>query len=318
MAKAGLFTHPGTPMRVALTSGLQRLGYQVVPQVPGAWQRSQAERNLEVVVVHGRRGRCAEIVDHYSATGASVVMIDLPHLRVEDQYRLTPPAHSWLPNFDGEGGFAPFDRLDALGIEPETRTRVKGQGILIAGQVGGDSAHGMEGGAYRRWVRDLLARIRAVSDSKVTWRPHPEELWQLDGADSYSDPREETLADALERSWALATYNSTAGLEALIAGIPVFSDGVSVYTPLSGTLSQFSKGLKPPAPDVVRDLLAAVAYTQWTLEEIAVGGPLAIAIGTEPMLPGRLAEPLPPEPPADVINPPAEDPAADPPAPAAE
>lgn len=299
MQRAGLFANPGSAVKTAAAAGLSRLGYRVLLQVPGAWERAQAERGLDAVVVHGLRGRSGEAAAFYAAAGADVALIDLPHLRVEGQYRVSPARHDWLPTFDGP---PPLGRLEALGIEPVSRKRVKGQAVLVVGQVGGDSAHGMDGGAYRRWAGKTLETLRSLTDSKIIWRPHPDDRWFLEGVDSLSDPTEESLEEAFDRSWVVVTYNSTAGLEALIAGLPVIAEGPAVYSELSRRLNFLPK-LGPPGLEDVNDLLAAIAYTQWTPEEIATGLPLEIALRDRSVLPGRAAifvpppaEPPPPDP----------------------
>lgn len=305
MHRAGLFANAGSVVREAAALGLAHLGYRVIPQIPGAWEKSQAERNLDAVVVHGLRGRSGEAAEYYGSVGADVALIDLPHLRVEGQYRVTPARHDWLPTFEG---LPPIDRLEALGIEPLSRKRVKSQSVLFVGQVGGDSAHGMDGGAYRRWAAKTLETIRSLTDSKITWRPHPEDRWFLEGVDGVSDPQLETLTEALDRSWVVVTYNSTAGLEALISGLPVVAEGPAVYSDLSWRLNMLPK-LGPPGVDDVRDLLAAIAYTQWTPGEIASGLPLEMALRDQSVLPGRAAifvtPPVEPEPPL-LASPPVE------------
>jgi hypothetical protein len=151
----------------------------------------------------------------------------------------------------------------------------------------------MDGGSYRRWVIQTLSNLRSLTDSKITWRPHPKDRWWLEGVDGVSDPEEEPLAAALNRSWLVVTYNSTAGLEALISGLPVVAEGPAVYSGLAWKLNQFAR-VVPPDVEGVRDLLAAVAYTQWTAEEIASGLPLEVALKGR-TLPGRPPEPEPQE-----------------------
>lgn len=309
--RAGLFGAAGNPAYKAAAAGLEALGFEVVGQVPSCWLRSQAERNLAAVVVCGMRDRCADVVDHYGSAGVPVALVELPHLRGDGgagQLRVTPPSHTWLPSFSGD---APTDRLDRLGIEIKKRQRVKGQAVLLCGQRSGDSAHGMDGATARRWAQETLATIRSLSDSKVIWRPHPRDPWRLEGVDGYSDPAE-PLASALDRAWLVVTYNSTAGIEALIAGLPVVAQGPAVYSHLAGRLNQWSK-IAPPDLAELRRLLAALAYTQWTPEEIETGLPLSLALsnavlmGVEREEPASAPPAAPPaiEEPAEVIEEPA-------------
>ncbi len=276
MPRAALFANYGTPLYEASAAGLKAAGYEVVGQAPGAWSPSQAERGVDLAFVHGLRGKLGEIADFHGKLKIPIVIYDLPHLRKPGQNRITPMDHGWLPEF--EDGDVPFDRLDALGVEIQERRRVKGLSVLLAGQVSGDSAHGMDGAKYRKWVEHTIKTLRAVCDSEIVWRAHQDDPWRAEGVDGYSDARTETLAEALEKSWLLVTYNSTSGLEALISGLPVVAEGPAVYGALAHRLNQFAK-IGPPDPKALRELLARIAYTQFTLEELATGTPILAALG---------------------------------------
>jgi hypothetical protein len=319
--RVGLFGNAGRADHDAARAGLEALEHRIVGQAPGAWTATQAEKRLDAVVVCGIRGRLGEVADFYAAAGVPVALLDLPHLRDgagAHQLRVTPPSHTWLPTFDGTG-LPPTDRLDALGVVPATRKRVKGQSILVVGQVGGDSAHGMPTFRFREWAEASVRTLRSLTDGRIIWRCHPKDRYRIDGADAFSDPAEESLADALERSWLVVAYNSTAGLEAMIAGLPVVAEGPAVYSPLAWRLNQWSR-VAPADPVELSRLLAALAYTQWSLEEIATGFPLDLALRGA-VLPGAAPAsapaPAPASPPADAPQPPAE-PAASPPPAAAE
>jgi hypothetical protein len=303
-----LFGQEKSLIREAAERGLRRLGFDIQIQIPGPWSPADAERSADAVVTVGIRGKCAEAAEFYAKRGIPVAMLDLGHLRKpgpdgKTQFRVTPPRHDWLPEF--EGGSVPYDRLDALGIEVGERRRVKGQHVQIAGQLAGDSAHGKSRGEVIAWAQDVLGRLRSLTDSPIVWRPHPSEVYPIQGVDGMSDPANESLAQALEKTWLLVTWNSTAGLEALIAGLPVVAEGPAVYSALSGSLSDF-KGLKAPDRNALRELLAKLAYTQWSPEEIATGMPIEVALGRAKLQGASAPAPVetaPPPPPLPELEP---------------
>lgn len=288
--RIGLFGYPGDSLREAAESGLRALGHQIVGQIPGAWAASTALRDLGAVVVCGFRGACREAARFYGAQeGVEVILIDLPHLLREDEAgyrRVTPPDLSYLPEFDGK---APRDRLKALGIKPQTRKRVKGQHVLILGQRGGDPTHGMSRREIQAWAERSIETLRSLTDSKIVWRPHPLEVFPVHAADGYSDPGKESLEEAFDGSWLVVTHSSSAGLKALIAGFPVIATGEPPYKDLTYDFGEF-KNLAPPDAEALEDLLARVAYTQWSEAEIATGEPFADLLPDEGSVPRTKSE----------------------------
>lgn len=77
--------------------------------------------------------------------------------------------------------------------------------------------------------------------------------------------KREPLADYLADAHCLVTYGSVAGLEALLAGIPVFSGPLCPTLPVSaGSLSDIEN---PKLLDR-EPLLRSLAYANWKLDEI--------------------------------------------------
>lgn len=77
------------------------------------------------------------------------------------------------------------------------------------------------------------------------------------------------LADDLTGAWAVVAFNSNAGVEATLAGIPAFAadPGAMGYSILNHDLSTIESPAMPDRTGWLYDL----AYTQWTLDEIAAG-----------------------------------------------
>ncbi len=283
--RVGFFGYDRNDFTTAVRSGLAAMeDVEVIQQIPSGWSKRQARMDFDSIVLIGTRGQCGEAGKFYAAAGFEVLLIDQPHLGrgAEQQYRISPVDHAWLP------AHAPEDRLELLersGVielsEPVKRT--KGQKILVCGQRDGDPTHGMSRSAFRQWAESAVAKCKSLDDSKVVWRPHPYDVYPIAGADGYSDPRKESLEVAMAGCWLVVVYTSNCGLKALLAGKPVLADGEAVYAGLglTGTFSKWSK-LRPPDAAKLRTLLARLAYTQWTAAEIATGDPFRPFLEPQP------------------------------------
>lgn len=123
---------------------------------------------------------------------------------------------------------------------------------LVIGQVPGDAA--LRGLDVEAWARDTLARLDALGWD-AGYRPHP-----------LVTPSRTTLADQLAGSGLCVTYNSTAGVEAVLAGVPTVTldEGAMAWPVTSHALAHQRW---PDREAWAHDL----AWTQWTREEIARG-----------------------------------------------
>ena len=287
------FGNPG--LAVWAAEGLQALGHETVDRNAVAWQPSydKIRSGEDAAVTPGIAGPMARIGKFWSEAGKPVITMDLPHLRVQGYWRVVLRGMDWRPPLAGQ---APAGRYRRLGLkDPVQGRRTKAQRVLLLGQTSNDGAHGMDAEAFLEWAADARDRIRAMDPkARIIWRPHPlEPKLHLEDADEYSDPGRESLATVLGRCWLTVTYNSTAGLESLIAGVPVIAEGPSIYGEVAVGFGD-DHDVKPPDPERVKEMLNMVAYTQWTTAEIRSGeafGPVLAAILGEPYTPKAEPEP---------------------------
>jgi len=142
---------------------------------------------------------------------------------------------------------------------------------LVLGQVDGDAA--LNGLDVLAWAHEVSA---ALLDRgwDVRFRPHP--LAQPKGPTGIPIAAG-TLADALGGAALCVTFNSTAGVEAVLAGVPTVTlDAGAMAWPVA------THALDVPPARPEREAWAHdLAWTQWSLDEIAAGdawaavGPLA-------------------------------------------
>jgi hypothetical protein len=241
---------------------------------------NQAE-DFDLVVCNGLRLSGREVYDTYTRLGVPAIVVDSGHLRRDRGYhRLTLGDHTWTPAAD-----CPHDRFAELDLDVAAGRR-HGDYILIAGQQSNDSAHGMGRSAQIKWLGRVVTRLWDVSDRPIVWRPHPADIWEFSGADEVHHPEVTSLGESLAGAHAVVTYNSTTGLDALMAGVPVWSCADSIYDELAHReLETIETGELPCYADRV-ELLWRVAYTQWQVLEIQGGAPFrflwSLAQGLDP------------------------------------
>ncbi len=188
---------------------------------------------------------------------------DRPHLILEAGYingssgdyvsdRLRFVSTSWNQPHGMSDGFeidCEADRWERLGIELK-EWRANGSYVLMLGQHPGDYASPSQ----NIWdsVRDTLR----AANYDVIERPHPLVAETIT-----------TLEDQLNWAMHAVTWASTAAVEAILSGTPVYAlHPMCIASPVS------SGSLNDPVITPNREQWAYnLAYRQWTLDEIASG-----------------------------------------------
>jgi hypothetical protein len=156
--------------------------------------------------------------------------------------------------------------------------RTHGSHVVVCGQMPGDTA--LHGADIHRWARTACRDAKAAFGLPLMYRPHP-----LVKPSNSKPPRgvplsSAPLADDLARAAVVVTYNSTAGVEAVLAGVPtVTCDEGAMAWPV--TSHEISAPLVRPARE---DWCADLAWTQWAPEEMADGTAWDALKQTQPQL----------------------------------
>lgn len=166
-------------------------------------------------------------------------------------YRITRNAYQ----HDGIGGGNP-QRFRAHGrtIQPWRKT---GQHVLVCP----NSAVycGLHGFDVEGWLKTVIATLRAHTDREIRVR------WKTQTRAG------EPIGPDLVNAWATVVFSSAAALDALIAGVPVFTLAPFAATSRMG-LSDLSLIESPEFPADREEFLHTLASNQWTLPEIFTGG----------------------------------------------
>ncbi len=172
----------------------------------------------------------------------------------------------WVPEREVDSS-----RWEALGI-PDAVAPVtdRPRNVLVLGQVPNDSQHGMTEKKLNAWLDERTKAFRDVG-YRITFRPHPLHMrGKAPTCDDISLPTTCSLAKALAQCSHVVTFNSTAGLEAILAGVHVVCDTSCHYWPIA------TYGHNPPGASkaAVMSHMHSLAWSQWTCAEIEPGDPL--------------------------------------------
>ena len=187
----------------------------------------------------------------------STIVFDLGYIdRAWDAFKNTGKYYQasigklgWLPEV------ADKERSSRLNVKLKSYS--PGGIVCFCGQVPNDQQHGKSEAELLGWFGEVIDDCRLEGSF---WRPHP----QAPGSRMPKGLKlfEGSKAELLEQASLIITYNSTIGLEALIAGCEVHCSPNAFY----GREAFFY-----PAFDYREKLIDRVAYAQWTPQEIAGG-----------------------------------------------
>jgi len=218
--------------------------------------------------------------------GIDTIVYDLGYIRRSDSgnregyYQMGLNRLGWITDLE-----CPSDRFDNLGVDIVPVVDNHKPHVLICAQKYNDAQHKMnEIQMYKamKWECDYYSAL----GFDVIFRPHPKSKFHIKG---YDTP-EENLQASLDRCRFVVTYNSTVGVDALLAGIPLVAIAEDVhYKPVTSKLVEDGEGgfnLSLPTRSQLESYFHRLAYSQWMLEEVKAGYPfrflLAIIDGQDP------------------------------------
>lgn len=242
-----------------LAAGAKKHGFHTVHCL------STAEiHTFDILVVKGFREHSREFAKIANKHNVPVIVIDAGHLRRKEGYwQIGINNLNWVTPFD-----QPSDRFDRLNLAISEPPVSLGEYILLCGQVVGDAQHPfptVEG--LNLMYERLVAQIKDHTPLPVYFRPHP--------GFNRSPPHlidkllscEEDIFEQISKARCVVTYNSGAGNEALLRGIPVYSHSSMFYRPTYWDLSLKSLDPIHEPPHTTYDERASyfhrLAYSQW-------------------------------------------------------
>lgn len=246
----------------AMVAGINRAGDTAVLRA----DTDHRAADCDAAVFWGYIETCQQVMRDYRAAGKPVVYLDMGYWQREGNagfFKVAvnarhPTAYFQRVKHDGA-------RARMFGVTPQPWR--SGRHILIAG-MSAKAAWAEKLEPAESFERGAIAALMKVTARPVVYRPKPS--WkQAQPFYGYRySPPDEPLADVLRDAHAVVTHHSNVAVDGLVAGVPAFVwDGVAV--PMgSQDLSMIEQ---PARPDDRAQWINDVAYTQWSMAEMADG-----------------------------------------------
>jgi hypothetical protein len=246
----------------AFSQGLSRAGFEVSERAP------REGRPGDVLLIWNRYGTGHALATQFEAEGGTVLVAENGYLGAggtSPKFDVHPggpkPHHYYALAVGGHNGQGDWpdggpERFEALGVVPKPWRQDGGHVLVCPNRSFGVPGRIMPAD----WAEATATRLRRETKREVRVRAHP-------GNDAPKRP----LAADLEGAWAAVIWSSGAGLQALVAGVPVFvasgwwvCKGAAARGPIDA----------PEMPDRLPHL-RRMAWAQWRVEEIEAGVPFA-------------------------------------------
>lgn len=271
MKQIAVYARSGRPGPDAFIEGARVAGLRVVQQRPIFNPRDGLVANIAAVFTDGLRGDCLKVRDAYRDAGIPVYIMDLPRLRAAVGPDDSANAIGLYLNELSDLPIREANSVVVAGVLERPNPDI----VLVCGQKPGDAAHGMDDTALTHWATMTIEHCRELFPGMtIVYRPHPRAIVapsDMFGADGISHPAEHDLRYALQRAIVCVVYNSTAGVDAIDAGVPV------AYTAPASQVCY--REFAAPLGDELRVLTAQeraaflrrCGASQWTLEQLRDG-----------------------------------------------
>lgn len=223
------------------------------------------DRDYDVACVFGVKS--FDLFRAHTSRGIPVVYFDKGYIRRSSStyWRMSVNAHSpvdWVAS-----ARMPTDRADRQ--QYRVRRWCGGKSIVIAGAS--EKYHRFYGLPHpTEYARQLIKRIRELSEAPIVYRPKPS--WRnatpIPGSD-YSDSGQ--IGEVLRDAAVLVTHGSNACLDAILDGVPSIVLGNGITKSVSSAKIEDVACPHKASFSSITQMLANVAYCQWTTEEIGAG-----------------------------------------------
>ncbi len=252
----------------AMKAGLQRHGLRVILGPTGHPDHIVSDADFHVVWgVHRRDG----IIEWSKANGKPFLVMERGHVGDRTSWTscgwngLGRRGHYATANDDG----ARWQQWAHL-MQP---WKHGGECVVVMGQVPSDQqvaslrrfSYGKLQGFYA-WVQETIDAL-VNQGHRVVFRPHPlAAKFGFPFAPTGAEYSKCTLAEDLSRAACCVTFNSTVGVESVLAGVPTVTvDEGAMAWDVAG--HKLSETIRPDRERWAHNL----AWTQWSLEEISNG-----------------------------------------------
>lgn len=249
--------------RETFCEGINGIGYRVEPRPFGDPKAG------DLLVIWNRYPGEDGIARNYASAGADVVVVENGYVGKDAEGGKLFAMSKFYHNGAGQWRQGPPGRFDQLKLEVKP-WRSEGEFILVLPQRGiGPAGVAMPSS----WLVATQKRLAELTKRPVQVRRHP--------GIAKTEPYEE-----LRGAWAAVTWGSGAGIKALLAGIPVFSDFGRWIAAEASTRLMASANLENPFLGDRTPTFEKLSWAQWSMQEVASGAAFSYLLGGEGSLVG--------------------------------
>ena len=228
------------------------------------------------VLWNGRMAPNKKIWEDFHNLNKKVIVLEVGGLVRGKTWKVAIDGINRDANF-GNGG-NDSTRANQLGLKLKPWS-LGGDRIIICGQHD-KSNQWKDMPTMSTWLLDTIRQIRERTDMPIVWRPHPR--CPVPGIEhEYKNVRREQPIQVKDTyddfdfdctgAYAVVNWSSNPATQAVMQGVPVFVGPSSLAYDVGN--KDFTTIGMPKRPDRTQ-WLNDIAYTEWTLEEIAQGKPL--------------------------------------------
>lgn len=245
------------------------------------WQISDHDDSADVAVIwsvlwDGRMKPNQQIWQMYRTTSRHVLVLEIGALDRGNLWKVA------LNGINGSGYFGPLNNSDSRQKQLNLRLDSwrTGKNIVLCGQH--PHSQQWEGQpAMNQWMDETISTVRRYTDRHIIVRPHPRAKYvptrvykNVSIGSPKSVPNTYDSFDfelSINDAWAVINWNSNPAVIAALRGVPVFVGPNSMAASVGNDqLANIENPMMPDRQQWARD----VAYTEWSVEEIARGIPL--------------------------------------------
>lgn len=255
------------PIFDAFSQGVKNLGHEIVntdEDVAVIWS----------VLWAGRMKENRRIYHHCRSLGKPIIIIEVGNLKRGQTWRISV---NHINNLGIFGNDVDLDenRSQKLGVALQPLPEKRRGEILIACQH--QESLQWEGMPFmKNWVENIIDKIKTQTNRRIIVRPHPRSPFPFQRPNIILEKPEKipnTYDDfnIFYQYHCVINHNSGPAVQAAIQGVPVLCDSSSLAAPLSISWENLEN---PIVPDR-EDWFLKLCHTEWTVEEIRQGIPLA-------------------------------------------
>ena len=275
----GLFKQHGAlnsvPVFSAFEQGVQHLGHTA----------HDNDLNADVAVIwsvlwYGRMAKNKTVWDHFTKQGRPIIVLEVGALKRNTTWKVAIGGINNEAHF-GHATNNDNARLTSLGVTVQDWKDTKDtNSIIICGQH--QASHQWRNmPPVSDWISNTIREIRQHTDRPIKVRSHPRYPFSFNktGANvKESVPKRIDIVqdfydfDAeLSTAHCVVNWSSNPAIEAVLAGVPVFTGPDSLaHAVANHSFDTIETLVKPNRQQWANDL----AYTEWHVDEIALGTPL--------------------------------------------